>query len=87
MPVYKVLSSDDDIIRVCSLLCYDEENDRMIVLKVKEMTGENGSVFVDKMIEVSTTNREVIPEDIKFQTPWTYPSEEPEGGEDHGSET
>ena len=75
MPMYKVLSSDDDMIKVCSLLCHDEENDRMIVLKVKRMTGENGSVFVDQMIEVTTTNREIIPGDIKFATPWTYPSE------------
>ncbi len=75
MPVYKVLSSDDDTIRVCSLLCYDEENDRMIVLKIKEMTGENGSVFVGKEIDVSTTNREVIPGDVKFATGWSYPSE------------
>ena len=76
MPVYKVLSSDDDTIRVCSLLCHDEENDRMIVLKVKRMTGENGSVFVGKQIDVSTTNREVIPADIKFLQPWSYPTTE-----------
>ena len=75
MPVYKVLSSDNDAIKVCSLLCHDEENDRMIVLKVKRMTGENGSVFVGKQIDVSTTNREVIPADIRFLTPWTYPAE------------
>ncbi len=73
MPVYKVLSSSDDIVKVCSLLCYDEQNDRMIVLKVKQMTGENGSVFVGKQIDVSTTNREVVPGDIKFLQPWNYP--------------
>ena len=84
MPIYRVLSSSDDIIKVCSLLCYDEEHDRTVVLKVKEMTGENGSVFVDKMIEVTTTNREIIPADIRFAapiTPWAYPTEESEENE------
>jgi len=74
LPIYRVLSSSDDIIKVCSLLCYDEEHDRSIVLKVKEMTGENGSVFVGKDIEVTTTNREIIPTDIKYAMKWAYPS-------------
>jgi len=76
LPTYTVLSSSDDVFRVCSLLCYDEENDRTVVLKVKEMTGENGSVFVGKEIEVTTTNREIIPQDIKFAMDWAYPNQE-----------
>jgi len=79
MPNYRVLSSSDDTLRVCSLLCYDDEHDRTVVLKVKEMTGENGSVFVGKEIEVTTTNREIIPSDIRFAMPWSYPGmEEPD---------
>lgn len=64
MPEYEVISSSDDIIKVCSLLCWDEEYNRLIVLKVKEMTGEDGKALAGEKIIVGTTNKIIIPEDI-----------------------
>ena len=64
MPEYKVLSSSDDFITVCNLLCWDAEENRLVVIKVKGMNGDDGKALVDGMINISTSNKEVIPEDI-----------------------
>ena len=64
MPEYKVLNSSDDIIPVCNLLCWDAEESKLVVIKVKGMNGEDGEALKDAIINISTTNKEVIPEDI-----------------------
>jgi len=63
MPTYTVLRSSDKQIRVCNLIVVDENNE-IQSLDVKELSGENGNIFVGKRIDVKTTNREIIPSDI-----------------------
>ena len=76
MPRYKVLSSADKFINVCNLMVIDEEG-KVQSIDVKHLTGEGGELFVDKEIDISTTNREVIPSDIKIvgATPPKTPTE------------
>ena len=64
MPEYEVLSSSDDVIAVCSLMCWNEDESKLIILKVKNMTGEDGKALMGQKIIVDTTNKEIIPEDI-----------------------
>ena len=60
MPRYKVISSSNKVINVCNLMVIDEEG-RVQSINVKELTGEGGKIFIDKEIDVVTTNREIIP--------------------------
>ncbi len=77
MPRYKVLSSADKVISVCNLMVIDEEG-RIQSIDVKQLTGEGGKLFIGKEIDVVTSNREIIPSDIRIvgATPPETPSED-----------
>lgn len=67
MVEYEVLSASDETIRVCNLLCWDAEYNRLLVLKVKEMTAEGARMLINQKILVGTSNKEIIPEDISLK--------------------
>lgn len=52
---------------MCNLIVEDEEG-KIQSLNVKNLSGEAGKVFVGKVIDVVTTNRDIIPSDISLQT-------------------
>lgn len=66
MPEYEVLGSSQDYLPVCSLLCWDEEYSRLVVIQVHQMTGEGGWDLVGKKVIIGTTNKLIIPEDISL---------------------
>jgi len=67
MPKYRVISVADGSIPVCVLMARNERG-RIDALKVKDMEAENAAIFIGKDILVGTTNREIIPQDILFET-------------------
>ena len=67
MPKFKVISVADGSIPVCVLTTRNERG-RIDYVKVRDMIAENASIFVGKDILVATSNRDIIPQDILFET-------------------
>ncbi len=67
LPTYKVLSAADIVVRVCNLIVEDEAG-KIQSLNVKDLSGEAAAILVGKVIDVVTTNRDIIPNDISIQT-------------------
>jgi len=63
MPIYRVLAAADDVIRVCSLMV-ETQDGKIDYLKIKNMNAKLGKALVGKEIQVTTTNKEIIPRDI-----------------------
>lgn len=63
MPNYKVISAHDGGVPVCTFTTRNAKN-RTDYLKIKNMKAENAEIFIDQDIIVTTTNREIVPQDI-----------------------
>ncbi len=66
MPSYKVLSAADKVVHLCNLMVEDEEG-KIQSLNVRDLSGEAAKALVGKIIDVGTTNRDIIPSDISLQ--------------------
>ena len=67
LPTYKVLSASDKVVPVCNLIVEDEQG-KIQSINVRNMSGGAAQIFVGKTINVETTNRDIVPSDIRLQT-------------------